>query len=105
MLQVSSTTRSTGEDMKIFLDIGFSKLQLDFIAVNLGGCFVHYSVRLVPRDLPQHDVLPRGWRLGGIAYEFGDQVYDQPNRTMVSYAEGMMVKGKHRGTKKEIRWE
>lgn len=45
----------------------------------------------------------RGWRLGGVAYEFGDQVYDQPNRTMVSYAEGIMVKGKHRGTKKEMR--
>lgn len=45
----------------------------------------------------------RGWRLEGIAYEIGDQVYDQPNRTMISYAEGMMVKGKHRGLRKEMR--
>lgn len=43
--------------------------------------------------------------MGGVAYEFGDQVYDQPNRTMVSYAEGMMVKGKHKGMKKEMRSE
>lgn len=43
--------------------------------------------------------------MGGVAYEFGDQVYDQPNRTMVSYAEGMMVKGKHKGLKKEMRSE
>ena len=39
----------------------------------------------------------------GIAFEIGDQVYDQPNRTMISYAEGMMVKGKYRGLKKEMR--
>lgn len=45
----------------------------------------------------------RSWRLEGIAYEFGDQVYDKPNRTMVSYAEGMMIKGEHRGLKKEMR--
>lgn len=46
---------------------------------------------------------PRSWRLDGIAYEFGDQIYDQPNRTMISYAEGMMMKGQQRGMKKEIR--
>ena len=47
--------------------------------------------------------LYRGWRLEGIAYEIGDQVYEQPNRTMISYAEGIMVKGQHRGLKKEMR--
>ncbi|CAN0201164.1 unnamed protein product [Ectocarpus sp. 6 AP-2014] len=50
-----------------------------------------------------HHTQYRSWRLEGIAYEFGDQVYDKPNRTMVSYAEGMMVKGEHRGLKKEMR--
>ncbi|CAM9189410.1 unnamed protein product, partial [Laminaria digitata] len=50
-----------------------------------------------------HHTQYRGWRLEGIAYEIGDQVYDQPNRTMISYAEGMVVKGKHRGLKKEMR--
>lgn len=61
----------------------------------------------VPGDVT-HDPLPRGncrsWRLDGIAYEFGDQQYDQPNRTMITYAEGMITKGQDRGAKKEIRW-
>jgi dynein assembly factor 3, axonemal len=30
----------------------------------------------------------REWRQSGTAYEFGDQVYNKPNRTMASYAEG-----------------
>ena len=30
----------------------------------------------------------REWRQSGIAYEFGDQTYNKPNRTMSSYAEG-----------------
>ncbi|CAN0015663.1 unnamed protein product, partial [Ectocarpus fasciculatus] len=30
-----------------------------------------------------HHTQYRSWRLEGIAYEFGDQVYDKPNRTMV----------------------
>ena len=30
----------------------------------------------------------REWRQSGIAYEFGDQVYNKSNRTMASYAEG-----------------
>jgi dynein assembly factor 3 len=43
------------------------------------------------------------WRMSGIAFEFGDQVYDQPNRTMMSYTEGVMKKGPDRGLKKEVK--
>ncbi|CAM9944533.1 unnamed protein product, partial [Hapterophycus canaliculatus] len=50
-----------------------------------------------------HHTQYRNWRLGGIAYEFGDQVYDHPNRTMVSHAEGVVVKGKHRGMRTSMR--
>jgi Domain of unknown function (DUF4471) len=46
----------------------------------------------------------RGWRTAGLAFEFGDQVYDQPNRTMLSYAEGMVRGGEHAGRKKEVQW-
>ena len=42
------------------------------------------------------------WRMSGIAFEFGDQRYDQPNRTLMSYTEGFMKKGKDRGSKKEV---
>ena len=44
----------------------------------------------------------KDWRLQGIAYEFGDQTYILPNRTMMSYTEGIMKRGKDRGIKKEV---
>ncbi|CAN0054281.1 unnamed protein product [Scytosiphon promiscuus] len=50
-----------------------------------------------------HHTQYRNWRLGGIAYEFGDQVYDQPNRTMMSHAKGTAVNGKRQGLKRNIR--
>ncbi|CAM9654757.1 unnamed protein product, partial [Sphacelaria rigidula] len=62
-----------------------------------------YTTRLKEVASIIHHKQYRGWRLDGIAYEFGDQIYDQPNRTMISFAEGMMLKGQHRGMKKEIR--
>eukprot|EP00903_Cladosiphon_okamuranus_P019165 g17627.t2 len=62
-----------------------------------------YTNRLKDVASIVHHTQYRNWRLGGVAYEFGDQVYDQPNRTMVSYAEGVMLKGQHRGMKKEMR--
>lgn len=35
-----------------------------------------------------HKKLYKTWRTTGIGYEFGDQVYSKPNRTMISYCEG-----------------
>ncbi|CAM9444596.1 unnamed protein product, partial [Chrysoparadoxa australica] len=32
----------------------------------------------------------RGWRTEGLAFEFGDQVYDHPNRSLGSYAEELL---------------
>lgn len=64
------------------------------------------------------------WRMSGVAFEFGNQSYTQPNRTMASYAEvkiaacsrnvnyrlmqtkchkGILCSGKERGAKKEMR--
>jgi len=43
------------------------------------------------------------WTQSGVAFEFGDQTYTEPNRTMMSYAEGVMKKGKEKGMKKEVR--
>ncbi|KAG5186852.1 hypothetical protein JKP88DRAFT_276249 [Tribonema minus] len=45
----------------------------------------------------------RKWRTNGIAFEFGDQVYDRPNLTMLSFAEGLVKSGEHRGRKKGVR--
>lgn len=45
----------------------------------------------------------RQWRLNGIAFEFGDQTYSEPNRTLMTYTEGFMKKGKEKGLKKEVR--
>lgn len=45
----------------------------------------------------------REWRQSGIAFEFGDQVYSEPNKTLITYAEGLLKKGKDKGLKKEIK--
>lgn len=45
----------------------------------------------------------RQWRLNGVAFEFGDQTYTEANRTLCSYHEGIIKKGKDRGLKKEVR--
>eukprot|EP00598_Pedospumella_elongata_P001843 CAMPEP_0184974752 /NCGR_PEP_ID=MMETSP1098-20130426/6140_1 /TAXON_ID=89044 /ORGANISM="Spumella elongata, Strain CCAP 955/1" /LENGTH=593 /DNA_ID=CAMNT_0027497375 /DNA_START=40 /DNA_END=1821 /DNA_ORIENTATION=- len=45
----------------------------------------------------------RQWRHNGIAFEFGDQTYDVPNRSLMTYTEGFMKKGKEKGLKKEVK--
>lgn len=45
----------------------------------------------------------RGWRVEGIAFEFGDQVYAAPNRSLASFAEGMVKGGQHGGRVKEVK--
>ena len=62
-----------------------------------------WSQRVKPAASIVHSKIYREWRLTGTAFEFGDQVYDQPNRTLGSYAEGTLRKGKDHGIKKEIR--
>jgi dynein assembly factor 3 len=42
------------------------------------------------------------WRETGIGYEFGDQVYNEPNPTFISYTEGVMKKGSKKGEKQEV---
>jgi len=45
----------------------------------------------------------REWRNTGIAFEFGDATYNQPNRSMSSYTPGLMKAGKDKGMKKDVR--
>ncbi|KAA0155403.1 hypothetical protein FNF29_01778 [Cafeteria roenbergensis] len=45
-----------------------------------------------------HPLLFRAWRKTGLAFEFGDETYTQPNRTMASYA-----LGRERGLSKLVR--
>ena len=49
-----------------------------------------------------HVKLFKDWRLTGIAFEFGDQTYTEPNRTLMSYAPGTMKAGKDKGQMKGI---
>jgi dynein assembly factor 3 len=49
-----------------------------------------------------HSRLFRDWRESGISFEFGDQVYTEPNRTLMSYTEGVLKHGKEKGMKKEV---
>lgn len=62
-----------------------------------------YQARVRPAASIIHQKLYKEWRLSGIAYEFGDQRYDEANRTMGSYAEGVMKVGKDKGHKKDVR--
>ena len=49
-----------------------------------------------------HVKLFKDWRLNGIAFEFGDQTYTEPNRTFMSYAPGTMKAGKDKGQMKGV---
>ena len=42
------------------------------------------------------------WRLSGTGFELGDQVYSEPNRTLLSYVEGVIKKGKDKGERKGV---
>ncbi len=44
------------------------------------------------------------WRQSGVAFEFGDQAYTEPNKTLLSFTEGTMKAGKEKGIKKEVCW-
>lgn len=68
-----------------------------------GACDWDYHQRVKPAAGVVHSKLYKEWRMSGTAFEFGDQVYDRPNRTLGSYAEGTLKKGKDHGIKKEIR--
>lgn len=62
-----------------------------------------YHARVKPAASIVHQRLYKEWRLSGVAFEFGDQTYNQPNRTLGSFVEGVMNKGKDKGLKKEVR--
>ena len=49
-----------------------------------------------------HVKLFKDWRLNGIAFEFGDQTYTEPNRTFMSYAPGTVKAGKDKGQMKGV---
>lgn len=42
------------------------------------------------------------WRETGIAYEFGDQVYNESNPTFISYTEGVIKSGNKKGERQEV---
>ena len=62
----------------------------------------HYSLKGTSADII-HIRQFKDWRMNGIAFEFGDQYYTAPNRTMMAYAEGFMKTGKEQGMKKEVK--
>ncbi len=49
-----------------------------------------YHECVKPRASIIHIKQFKEWRLNGIAFEFGDQTYTEPNRTMMSFTEGTM---------------
>mmetsp|Transcript_24464 Transcript_24464/g.35966 ORF Transcript_24464/g.35966 Transcript_24464/m.35966 type:complete len:536 (-) Transcript_24464:109-1716(-) len=61
-----------------------------------------YSLRETAASIV-HITLYRDWREKGVAFEFGDQTYDEGNRTMMTYVEGTMKRGKDAGHHKEVK--
>ena len=68
---------------------------------SLGDWDWQYSYRETAASII-HLTLYRDWRETGIAYEFGDQSYTEGNRTMLTYVEGTMKRGKDAGHHKEV---
>jgi len=62
-----------------------------------------YQSGIRPHASVIHAKQYKEWRLTGVGFEFGDQEYACPNRSMGSYTQGIMKKGKDKGIKKEIR--
>lgn len=57
-----------------------------------------YQSRVKPAAGNIHSRVFRRWRQSGVAYEFGDETYTQPNRSLGSWAHG-----KERGMSKMVR--
>jgi hypothetical protein len=55
----------------------------------MGDSLLHYGAKAKASII--HIKLYKEWCQTGIAFEFGDQTYTEPNRTMMSYAEGIYV--------------
>ena len=60
----------------------------------------HYGIKSAASII--HIKQYREWRQSGLAFEFGDQVYSEPNKTLITYAQGTLKKGKDKGIKKEV---
>lgn len=95
-------SRSTVFDMDTLRDFrmrGFYEERYDS-RKNLADWDYHQSVK--SRASIVHIKQFKEWRVTGTAFELGDQVYCEPNRTLMSYAEGFIKQGKERGAKKEV---
>lgn len=60
----------------------------------------HHSIRT--RASIIHIKQYKEWRESGIAYQFGDQTYSEPNKSLLSYTEGKLKTGKDAGIKKDV---
>ena len=67
---------------------------------SLGDWDYQYCIRASASII--HIKLYREWRNSGIAFEFGDQTYDNGNRTLASYVEGKLKDGLEKGHHKEV---
>lgn len=67
----------------------------------LGDWDWQYSYRETAASII-HITLYRDWRETGVAFEFGDQTYVEGNRTMLTYVEGTLKRGKDAGHNKEV---
>jgi len=90
-------------DMETFLDRRRRYFFKERYDARRNMCDWAYVERVKPANDVIHHHQYRDWRLKGLAFEFGDCEYTRPNRTMATYTQGIMKKGRDRGLKKELK--
>ena len=95
--------RNVAFDMNALLDSRYRALYEERYdsRKSLGDWDYHHTLK--SRGSIIHIKQFKEWRISGLAFEFGDQSYTEPNRTLMSYAEGTMKSGKEKGIKKEVK--
>jgi dynein assembly factor 3 len=89
-------------DIQSLLDHRYRGLYEDRFDSRKALCDWDYQYNIKGKASIVHIKQYKEWRLTGTAFEFGDQSYTEPNRTMMSYTEGTMKRGKEQGMKKEV---
>ena len=95
-------SRSTVFDMEAYRDHrmrGFYQERYDS-RKNLADWDYHQNLKT--RATIIHMKQFKEWRVSGIGFELGDQVYTEPNRTLMSYVDGVVKKGKEKGERKGV---
>jgi len=74
------------------------------IALYSRTCVLDWDYQMKVKELASiiHVKQYRDWRLKGVAFEYGSTEYNRPNRTFMSYVDGVMKCGSQKGMNKPV---